>query len=690
MMLSVNKYIKQLVCCYLCFSADLFAASNFNLGTGIFDITGPAAGNAMLGYADTKQQTTGIHQRSRSRAFIMQSQASGKRIVFVSADLASIYQSVKIEVIKRLTPLYGKLYTHDNVMLTASHTHVAAGGFSHYMLYELASASGTSKLGGYSSENFNIIVDGIVRSISRAHNNLAPGSLALAQGELEGATKNRSIAAYNNNVDSDQYSSATNNTMSVLKFIQAPSREIGMINWFSIHPTSFSKKFTLISGDNKGYAQYKFGKLKGTNFSSETTFVPAFANSDEGDVVPSEGNAYSSKGFQGESDEYLNTERSGQRQFEKGLMLYNSEGLKLNGRIDYRHRWANMNNYQVHEPYTATGPQELCKAARGFSFAAGGENGPTNTPGLSEGMTVRNTNIQVAQKAFSQSPFGEIVSQTLSSSNLAQAMPCQYPKPVLMSTGEWNWVPTTLPFQLFIVGELAIIGVPAEATTMAGRRIRADVLKELHHDGITKVIIAGLANTYSGYVTTKEEYQLQHYEGASTEFGQYTLAAFRQEFSALASAISNNQVVVDDKQPRDRVNEYRSERAAVVFDNKPGQEQFGHVITNAKASYHSGDEVKVTFRGAHPKNNPKTQGSFLEVQHKVGWKWKTVAYDWDWNTTYEWHREGFANSTVDVSWKIPENVEVGTYRVVHHGDWKSGWSGKVEPYTGTSRRFEVF
>lgn len=58
----------------------------------------------------------------------------------------------------------------------------------------------------------------------------------------------------------------------------------------------------------------------------------------------------------------------------------------------------------------------------------------------------------------------------------------------------------------------------AEFTTMAGRRLR-DAVKETlisygsgEFDNNTHVVIAGLSNTYSQYVTTFEEYSQQRYE----------------------------------------------------------------------------------------------------------------------------------------------------------------------------------
>jgi neutral ceramidase len=46
---------------------------------------------------------------------------------------------------------------------------------------------------------------------------------------------------------------------------------------------------------------------------------------------------------------------------------------------------------------------------------------------------------------------------------------------------------------------------------MAGRRLRTavlDVLKKNNYPADTKVVIAGLSNTYTGYITTFEEYQV--------------------------------------------------------------------------------------------------------------------------------------------------------------------------------------
>lgn len=58
----------------------------------------------------------------------------------------------------------------------------------------------------------------------------------------------------------------------------------------------------------------------------------------------------------------------------------------------------------------------------------------------------------------------------------------------------------------------------AEFTTMAGRRLREAVKNTLITNGNgefgndTQIVIAGLTNTYSQYITTFEEYAHQRYE----------------------------------------------------------------------------------------------------------------------------------------------------------------------------------
>ena len=69
-----------------------------------------------------------------------------------------------------------------------------------------------------------------------------------------------------------------------------------------------------------------------------------------------------------------------------------------------------------------------------------------------------------------------------------------------------------------VMFNIAFLSFLSEFTTMAGRRLRDAVKRHLKSSGNKEmsgeihIVIAGLANGYSQYVTTFEEYQAQIYE----------------------------------------------------------------------------------------------------------------------------------------------------------------------------------
>jgi neutral ceramidase len=96
------------------------------------------------------------------------------------------------------------------------------------------------------------------------------------------------------------------------------------------------------------------------------------------------------------------------------------------------------------------------------------------------------------------------------------------------------WTPQVLPLQFFIVGTLAIVGIPAEVSVVAGRRFKKTIEDVLKERGVKEVILSPYANCYSGYITTYEEYQHQMYEAGHTVFGQWTQAAYSTKLKYMA------------------------------------------------------------------------------------------------------------------------------------------------------------
>ncbi|KFA89725.1 neutral/alkaline ceramidase [Archangium violaceum] len=640
---------------------------SFQVGAGLHDITGPAAELGMMGYAMVDQKTAGIHQRLRSRAFVIASPCNGKRAVFVSADLGQIYQGVRQQVVEKLRARYGTLYTDDNVLLSATHTHSGPGGHSHYALYNLT-------ILGYDKQGFDAIVDGIFQSIVRAHDNLAPGTIRVASGDLLDTSINRSPGAYlrNSATERAQYTHDTDKRMTLLRLQTDDGGEVGLINWFAVHATSMGNDNLLISGDNKGYASYLFEKLKGTNYTAQRTFVAAFAQSNEGDVTP---NIYGGTNGGGAND-FESTELSGRKQYNLAKTLYDTASAPLTGGVDFRHAYVAMDSVQVAPAYTDGVWRTTCEAAIGDSMLAGAEDGP--------GYGYEGSSCETIDDAWGV--FNCALFTTA----------CQGEKPIVLEMGTlqpYPWTPEVLPLQVVRLGNVALVALPFEPTTMAGRRVRQQVLAQLSPVGVNQVLIAGLSNAYAGYLSTREEYAKQDYEGASTHFGPWTLAAVQQEVDKLASALRTGATVAPGPTPRDLRNNQSTLQTGVVYDDKLLTVSFGSVVTNALASYTRGQTVSVKFWGGHPKNNLRRQGSFLQVQRKSGTTWVTVANDWDWETKYRWKRYDCAPtygcSHVTTEWTIPADAVPGTYRIRHDGDWKSGWDGLIRAYSGTSREFTV-
>jgi neutral ceramidase len=274
--------------------------------------------------------------------------------------------------------------------------------------------------------------------------------------------------------------------------------------------------------------------------------------------------------------------------------------------------------------------------------------------------------------------------------------PCQAEKPIVLEMGSMKpfpWSPEVLPLQLVTVGNVALVAVPFELTTMAGRRLRETVRAHLGPAGVTEVVIAGLANAYAGYVTTREEYAKQDYEGASTHFGPWTLAALQQNFARVAEAMSQGRSLPPGPEPRDMSGKVNNARLPVRPDELPEGERFGSVLENAQGPYSRNQQVRVKFWGANPRNDLRTQGSFLEVQRRdESGAWKPIAYDWDWETVLRWARypcpQGRACSLVTIEWKIPADATPGTYRIQHAGKWRDA-RGQLHDYEGLSREFLV-
>ncbi|XP_065878077.1 neutral ceramidase 1-like [Euphorbia lathyris] len=392
----------------------------------------------------------------------------------------------------------------------------------------------------------------------------------------------------------------------------------------------------------------------------------------------------------GYPDEFESTRIIGERQFRKAAELFSGASEKLKGKVDYRHTYLDFSQLEVTVPKQGGGPEvvKTCPAAMGFGFAAGTTDGPGA--------------FDFKQGDDKGNAFWKLVRNFLKAPGKEQ-VDCQHPKPILLDTGEmkqpYDWAPSILPIQILRVGQLVILSVPGEFTTMAGRRLR-DAVKTVLTSGGNKefnnnvhVVIAGLTNTYSQYVTTFEEYEVQRYEGASTLYGPHTLSAYIQEFKKLASALLSGKPVEAGPQPPDMLNKQIGLLTPVVVDTTPVGVNFGDCSSDVpkNATFKKGDNVTVVFWSACPRNDLMTEGTFSLVEILEGKdSWVPAYDDDDFCLRFKWTRPGRLSprSQASIEWKIPQSAAAGVYRIRHFGAAKS-LMGSIRHFTGSSSAFVV-
>ena len=644
-------------------------STNYLVGCGIGDVTGAVAGQGMMGYSNPEQVAAGLLQRCWARAYIIADPATGQRVVFLTADLACLFQSHHMGLMAKLRNRFGALYTESNVNLNAQHTHASCGGTSWDYAYSLAAF-------GFKKNSYDAEIDGMFAAIVRAHENLAPGSVTIGREELHDASRNRSRVAFDANPSADKrhFPDAIDPQVTVLRLRQhdtSGGRDVGAITWFPTHGTSLTDRNVLIAGDNKGYASHLWER-------TQPGFVAAFPQTNSGDMTPNLALAqFDPRGPT--SDNRRNCELIGERQYVAGRRGFEAARPMTRGGVDSIVRYVDMSAVRISGTYTPDGrPASTTPAMMGAGAVATSseDNYEQPLPFLVEGMT---NPLVTALGGDRVPPIAPWMRDMQAPKLIA------FPLGLLPPSG---WIPSVVPLQLMRIGELVLVAVPAEVTVVAGLRLRQVVADELRTD-VDNVLVQGFANAYTQYVTTPEEYDLQHYEGGETQFGRYTLSAYLQEFAALAAAMSSGRRIGRGPAPVDKSALQPDLVPPVPADRPIPGRRYGDVLREPDATYRPGSTVTVQFVGAHPNNDFRHGRTYLEVQRRTGSEWTTVADDNDWSTEFRWARPSGSTDTsrITITWRSPTDAS-GMYRIRYFGDSRDA-NGSTRPVSGTSRTFRV-
>lgn len=710
------------------------APTVYNLGVAKTDITGPFVASS-TGYNSPGDEMAGLAMRLYSRAFVIE-QPGGETVAIVVTDQLHMYQSIKLGVVKKLSDAgYGDVFNNDNVMLSATHTHSATSNTSWYTLFNLFNG-----VIGFDKLNYEVVVRGITKSILEAYEKRKPGTLGYGEIQVPGGSHNRSLLAYLKNVDADQFTTSVDETLRMVRFDSIAGEPLGLVNWYAVHGTSLGITNTVIHGDNKGWAAYRFEQTMGGNF------VAAFAQGAMGDSSPNIPNpddvrlAFSRPNDLNPTlDPLENPIVAGNIQFDAAYALYPNATAPLTGPVDFRHSFINFNHVALNphyignfkKPYDtdADSNATTCTAIIGGGFLAGDEEGAP-VAFAAEGDIRHAITMIDGEISIDEYSFNEINDATLSGLlggiwPLAEQVlgeeiydPCHKEKVNILPVGNVDnfwipnrdvpFVPVEIPLQIFRIGDFGVMGTPFEMTTMTGRRIQAATSASLASAGITKVALAGMVNSYGQYLATREEYAEQHFEGAFTIYGPWASSAVAQELDRLAADIATGTPSQTDPMPLDlsdsQVIETWISARGVVTDGG----NFGAALVNAASEYNAqDDEVVVAFRASHPRTilekkmdgslsrfyNPDTY-TFFEIQKKVEGQWTTYATDTDPYTTFSWAREGGPSSLSDLStatvrWLIRDQSP-GIYRIKYNGLAKRfQLITTYESFTGFSAEFTL-
>ncbi|XP_063163499.1 putative neutral ceramidase C [Candoia aspera] len=680
---------------------SVFSKEGYLVGVGRADCTGPIAEVPLMGYGSLDQSGAGIISRQYCRSFILAERKNNtKRVLFVVAELGMMSQRLRLEVMKQLKDKYGDLYSHDNVILSGTHTHSGPGGYFQHTLFLITS-------GGFIKPSLTATIKGILKSIEMAHQNMVKGHVFISTGLAENCQINRSPLSYLQNSDSERhrYSSNTDKEMVVLKMVADNGQEIGMFSWFAIHPVSMNNTNRLINSDNIGYAAYLFEQEKNEGYlPGKGPYVAAFASSNSGDVSPNTkgphcintgepcenmGNYCPIGGAKmciargpGE-DMFESTQIIGRQLYLTAKEIYMKASKEIDGPIRSAHRWVDMSNVSVQLNSTHTG--KTCKPALGYSFAAGTIDGP--------GM------FNFTQGTLEGHPFWDAVRDALLVQPSDELVECHKPKPVLIPTGEltkpYPWHPETIDVQMVTIGSAAIVALPGEFTTMAGRRVREAVKEEFEIQGKAgmDIILSGLCNLYTHYIATYEEYQVQRYEGASTIFGPHTLSAYMQLFQGLARAIATDATQDLPNTPEPPcLNITNLNFLPLVIDAKPLGRKYGDILQDVQPAYKVGETAEVHFIGANPRSSAENMATFtfltVEKYDNVSKSWQVLYDDASWDTRFVWKKGKRSQSTSIIEWRIPKTTGSGMYRMRYFGHSKELFS-PVQAFNGSSSTFGV-
>jgi hypothetical protein len=606
-------------------------------GAGQADITPPQTGYFLGGWTRADRLALGQSTRLFSNALVLQ--RGTRKLALVAVELFAVPAGFQEDVARLVSDLG---YDRTTILMAASHTHSAPGGYANNPTYNTAAPS-PATIGDPASfsefvnpapadrQLYTFLVNQVAASIRRADGDRAPAAAGWATTQLRGVTVNRSIEAHLANhgihVETGQGTPQMDplgvddtidpqvDVLRVDKLVRRNRRTahvpIGAYSNFADHGTVVKSGEQVYSGDHHAAAWRLFADKvrKAAAVPSAQTIVNVYPNGAEGDQSA----GLTHTGIDG-------ARAVGGAEAAKMFEAWKAAGKRLSRTPALDVRWTRS---CFCGRQTATGPVDS-SGQLGIGFLTGSEEG--------RGPLYDLTRVSFEGR---RNPFVD---------------PVQGNKVVAVGA---NAAPA-VPLSITRIGDGVLVGVPGEPTKEVGVRVRAAVRGPLAPKGVKHVVIAGLANEFIQYITTPEEYGEQSYEGASTLFGRNQATFLQERYAELAGQLASGAPAAAPY-PLD-----------VAYGVKPDGPPYpagaaSGVLTGqpAAASVKRGEDVKITWVGGPLGRDRPVERAFVSAQRLVSARWRTVDSDLGLHTL--WHVD--AKGNYDATWTVPPFAPTGTYRL---------------------------
>lgn len=537
----------------------------FRAGWSKAEIHLTPCGYAMHGFGAWQHRARGQQSPLLARAFHV-AEGTTPPLLFCCLDLGYVTCAMRDGVCQRLSATWGAGFDPARLVLTCTHTHSGPGGCTQDALYNIVTP-------GYVAEHVEAVISAAVDAIVTAGEATAETRLVFRSTRFEDAVAvawNRSLKAWNRNTDvvprtPRETHLALDREMHLLCF-ERHGRTEALLSLFGVHATCCGNRLDKYAADNKGAAAMQAERALAAQ--GVVAPVAIFAQAAAGDVSPwyhGPGQVRRRAAVRGDAH-YAYAEHNGGLQATLALAGLKNAGEAVEGALDTVFSYVDFTGIHA-DPGFASGERGAwtSSACHGIAFF---EGTPVDGPGMPRwiGHAARRVARHVRKRRLQRG-------STEQRDRYQALYAAQGVKDVLLEDGPraagkrvLGWplarirlpgfvdpmvaelkrqarigaidksalVPSVLPLQIVTLGDLVLVCCPGEFTTTAGARLRLAVREALGVGAGRNVLICTYCNDYMGYVTTREEYQQQAYEGGHTVFGQWTLAAFQTRFATLA------------------------------------------------------------------------------------------------------------------------------------------------------------